>query len=153
MRAAPRCSGNHPEPARLHSSGGVIVSGRDEDLRVALMRSRYGTWVLPKGGLEPGEDPGQAARREVREEIGLEGLVEIASLGATEHCFERERRHYAKQVDWFLFEAEAGAKLRPCPAEGALDCGWFGPRQALSMLSHADQRQMLRRALGLLRGR
>jgi diadenosine hexaphosphate hydrolase (ATP-forming) len=117
------------------------------------MRSRYGTWVFPKGGIEPGEDPAEAARREVGEEIGLAALDEIGALGSTEHSFEREGRRYAKRVDWFLLRAENCVDLRPCPAEGSLDCGWFGPRQALSMLSHSDQRRLLRRALSLLTGR
>ncbi len=151
MKKDLRRSREEPEPERLRSSGGVVVRGRGKDLQVALMRSRYGTWVFPKGGLEAREDPREAARREVREEIGLADLAEVAALGSTEHCFEREGRHHAKHVDWFLFEAEAGAKLFPCSAEGSLDCGWFRPKQALSMLSHGDQRRLLRRALSLLR--
>ncbi len=151
MKSDLRRSGEEPEPARLRSSGGVVVRGRGKDLRVALMRSGYGTWVFPKGGLERGEDPREAARREIREEIGLADLAEVAALGSTEHGFERGGRHYAKHVDWFLFEAEASAKLCPCSAENSVDCGWFRPEQALAMLSHGDQRRLLRRALSLLR--
>lgn len=146
-------AGGGQEATGLRSSGAVVVRGHGETLQVALMRSRYGTWVFPKGGVEAGEDAGEAARREVGEEIGLVDLNEIGALGSTEHCFEREGRRYAKHVDWFLLRAGDCADLRPCAAEGSLDCGWFGPRQALSMLSHSDQRRLLRRALSLLAGR
>ncbi len=145
--------GGGQDATRLRSSGAVVVRVQGEALQVALMRSSYGTWVFPKGGVEAGEDPGEAARREVGEEIGLADLDEIGALGSTEHCFEREGRCYAKHVDWFLLRAGDCADLRPCPAEGSLDCGWFDPRQALSMLSHPDQRRLLRRALSLLAGR
>lgn len=45
----------------------------DDDDRVLLARWTEGrriAWTMPGGGLEPGEDPEDAARREVREETG-----------------------------------------------------------------------------------
>src|SRR5690606_40633776 len=45
----------------------------DDDDRVLLARWTEGrriAWTMPGGGLEAGEDPEDAARREVREETG-----------------------------------------------------------------------------------
>jgi 8-oxo-dGTP pyrophosphatase MutT (NUDIX family) len=132
----------------LHSAGGVVVRGEGRSARVAVMRSVYGTWVFPKGGVRLEEEPEDAARREVAEEIGLRDLRLVGPVGRTEHEFEKEASRFHKRVDWFLFRAPQGAGLRPDASEGALDCGWFSPRQALSLLSHADQKRLLRKALG-----
>jgi len=61
------------------SAGGVVVAEHDGRLEVALAsrRTRSGelAWGLPKGLVEPGEEPEAAAVREVREETGLEATI------------------------------------------------------------------------------
>ena len=49
---------------------------RDADGRIALVRNEWSDgWILPGGGVERGERPADAARREVREETGLDATV------------------------------------------------------------------------------
>jgi len=140
-------AGSAPEVAALRSAGGVVVSGEEDDLRVAVMRSTYGTWVLPKGRIEQGETSEEAARREIGEEIGLLQIEAVAHLGWTEHRFERDGVRFRKRVDWFLFTAPKGSPVSPQLEQNVLDCGWFRPKQVLSMLSHPNQRRIVRRAL------
>lgn len=61
----------------------VIVTNLGGD--VLLLKHSYGpaVWSLPGGGLGKGEDPADAARREVREELGVE-LVRIEPVGILE---------------------------------------------------------------------
>lgn len=61
----------------------VIVTNLGGD--VLLLRHSYGpaVWAIPGGGLARGEDPLEAARREVREELGVE-LARIEPIGTLE---------------------------------------------------------------------
>ena len=153
MRDEPHTQDETDRPVeRQRSAGGVVVQRRgDEGLRIAVMRSRYGTWVFPKGHIEGQEVPEQTALREVAEEIGLTELAVHGPLGSTEHEFEQGGRRFRKRVDWFLLEAPVGAQPRPDPDEGALDVRWFDAEKALSLLSHSDQRRVLRRAVARTR--
>jgi bis(5'-nucleosidyl)-tetraphosphatase len=51
----------------------VVVRRVDDGWRVLLLRV-YNYWDCPKGVVEPGEDPFATARREVREETGIDDL-------------------------------------------------------------------------------
>src|SRR5271169_4372768 len=62
-----------PYPYRL-SAGVVVVHGVQEQAQVLLLRA-YKNWDFPKGMVEPGEAPLDAALREVREETTLENLA------------------------------------------------------------------------------
>lgn len=56
------------------SCGVVVVRRSDDGWKTILLRA-FHNWDFPKGIREPGEDPLQAALREVREETGLHDLV------------------------------------------------------------------------------
>jgi 8-oxo-dGTP diphosphatase len=70
--AAPR---DRRERAFL-TADAVVLAGDPDDPRVLLVRRAHppfaGRWALPGGHVEPGEEPGDASRRELREETGLD---------------------------------------------------------------------------------
>ncbi len=53
----------------------VITDADDRVLLAHWIDGRRAAWTLPGGGLEPGEDPAHAVRREVREETGFRVVV------------------------------------------------------------------------------
>lgn len=55
------------------SAGVVVVRPEQGDWRFLLLRA-WRNWDFPKGAVEPGETPLQAARRETAEETGIEDL-------------------------------------------------------------------------------
>jgi bis(5'-nucleosidyl)-tetraphosphatase len=66
----PRVARSSP---RTLSAGAVVVRETQEGWRVLLLRV-YNYWDCPKGLVEPDEDPLETARREVREETGIDDL-------------------------------------------------------------------------------
>lgn len=54
----------------------VITDGDARVLLAHWVEGRRAAWTLPGGGLEPGEDPERAARREVREETGYRVVID-----------------------------------------------------------------------------
>jgi len=70
-------------------SAGVLLHRRTPALEVLLVhpggpywqRKDRGAWQIPKGEIEPGEDPETAARRETEEELGVALAGALRPLG------------------------------------------------------------------------
>jgi 8-oxo-dGTP pyrophosphatase MutT (NUDIX family) len=78
---------------------------------VALIELKDGTVLaLPKGHIEPGEGPADAALRETREETGLLGEL-IEPLGEISYWFwsRASRSRVRKRVEFFLLLYRAGS--------------------------------------------
>jgi len=63
-------------------------------------RKDVGAWSIPKGEIDPGEDPVAAARREFREEIGLEVTGPVAPLGHQKQGSGKLVRIWASEGDF-----------------------------------------------------
>jgi mutator protein MutT len=87
------------------SYGGVVVRG-DEVLVITPTGRRV--TGLPKGGMEAGETPEQAAAREVREETGVVAAVR-EPLGDVRYTYRRGGRRVRKTVHFFLCEYVEGS--------------------------------------------
>lgn len=84
----------------------VIITNLAGD--VLLLRHSYGpdVWALPGGGLKAGEDPLEAARREVHEELGV-ALPQIGQFATLEEVLSGSK-HTAH-----LFAATCDQRPRP----------------------------------------
>ena len=73
--------------AQLHRQAAVIPYRiRKERVEVALVTTSRGRgWIVPKGSVDDGEQPRQAAIREAEEEAGLRGVVARKPVGRYLH--------------------------------------------------------------------
>jgi 8-oxo-dGTP pyrophosphatase MutT (NUDIX family) len=138
--------------AELEVSAGGIVYRRTgvEPARFLLIRDSYDNWGFPKGHLEDGESPAEAARRETGEETGLDRLVLQGPIRVIDWHFRFRGRHIHKYCHFFLFESPNG---EPCPQvdEGITDCQWRSLDEALDLLSYDNARGVLKRAGEMVR--
>jgi 8-oxo-dGTP pyrophosphatase MutT (NUDIX family) len=121
-----------------------------EPARFLLIRDSYDNWGFPKGHLEDGESPADAARRETGEETGLGSLVLQGPIRVIDWHFRFRGRHIHKYCHFFLFESPNG---EPCPQldEGITDCQWRNLDEALDLLSYDNARGVLKRAGEMVR--
>ncbi len=107
-------------------------------------------WQLPKGHLEPGELPAQAAVREVREETGVTGTI-VEPLAGVDYTFlERGVHRIRKHVDYFLLAYESGSEANFEPREVVV-ARWFPWLEAIAKLSHANDRKVAEQAWRIVR--
>jgi 8-oxo-dGTP pyrophosphatase MutT (NUDIX family) len=128
-----------------HSAGGLVVRG-PLILLISTLEGRR--WQLPKGHLEAGETPEQAAVREVREETGVTGGIR-APLATVDYWFvERDRRRIHKQVDYFLLDYVGGdnADYDRGEVSGA---EWLDWDEGLRRLTFENEREVVRQARAL----
>jgi 8-oxo-dGTP diphosphatase len=121
---------------RFTVTAGAVIFNDQKQVLLLKHRFRAGSgWGLPGGFLERGEQPIDALRRELREEIGLE--VEDVELFAT-RAFEKP-----KQVE-VLFRARANANVKPLTME-VEHAEWFSIDSLPEGLPR-DQRRYVERA-------
>ncbi len=136
----------------LEVSAGGIVFRRLPELgpHFLLIRDSYDNWGFPKGHLEDGESPADAALRETAEETGLIGLVLRGPIRVIDWHFRFRGRHIHKYCHFFLFESPEG-EARPQADEGITDCQWRSLEEALETLSYDNARGVLKRAGEMVR--
>jgi 8-oxo-dGTP pyrophosphatase MutT (NUDIX family) len=92
--------------AKRRSAGGVLF---DKEGNVVLVQEIDGSWSLPKGGIDEGESPLDAAIREIKEETGIRSIAPLKSLG---RYYRPTRKGKKRLVFMYLFMVE-NQKLQP----------------------------------------
>jgi len=150
---ARRGSANWPVSEEV-SAGGLVVDAIDGVAQAAVIarRNRNGRleWCLPKGHLESGETPAQAAVREIREETGIQGQV-LRHLGTIDYWFAGEQTRVHKVVHHYLLSAVEGTlTAQNDPDAEAVAAEWVPLDQLRGRLAYPNERRLVQVASTLL---
>ncbi|MEJ0014270.1 MAG: NUDIX hydrolase [Actinomycetota bacterium] len=131
------------------SAGGLVI---DESGTKGLLIGRRDLkdvsrerllWSLPKGHIEVGETPEQAAIREVAEETGIQSEIS-RELGIIDFWFMAGGKRIHKTVHHYLFR-EVGGILAPQISE-VDDVGWFPLSEIISLLAYPDEKKLIEKS-------
>jgi 8-oxo-dGTP pyrophosphatase MutT (NUDIX family) len=123
-----------------YSAGGIILNGGGQ---ILLINEGGDFWGLSKGRQEAGESLLEAARREIKEEAGLDNLKLLDELGTYErhpHNAGYPDTSELKHITIYAFLTEQTSV--PKNIEGN-EIGWFGLTEAIDKLSSAQDRRFL----------
>lgn len=129
------------------SAGGVVW----RQGLVLVLRNFRGEYIFPKGHIEAGETPPEAALREVAEESGLSATI-ISPLPDTTYSYQRVHGGtQEKRVIWFNMEA-----ISDQIAVDGVEIRWgafMPPFEAQRRLTHALDRQLLDKSTTVMQKR
>lgn len=131
------------------SAGGVVVRRSPDGLRYLLIRDGHRNWGFPKGHLHTGEEPEDAARREIAEETGIADLALHDALGRIDWYFRFRGSLIHKFCHFFLFSSDVGDPT-PQGEEGISACVWLSFDDARARLTHDNARRVLEAARVLI---
>jgi ADP-ribose pyrophosphatase YjhB (NUDIX family) len=103
-------------------------------------------WSLPKGHIEEGETPEQAAIREVAEETGITSSI-TKSLGVIDFWFMAGGKRIHKTVHHFMF-LEVGGTLLAQESE-VDEVSWFPLSEIVDRLAYPDEKKLIARSAEL----
>jgi len=135
---------------REFSAGGVLVrtvAGRPHLAAIRPEGKRPGTWVLPKGNIDPGESPAETALREVREETGVEGRL-VEKLGDLKYVYTWHGERIFKVVSFFLLRAGRGriGAIDEAMRVEVAEARWLPLDEAPQLLAYGGEREMAAKA-------
>ena len=139
-----------PRFPQEYSAGGVVVRGDDVLVIVPKRRAASGAKVLalPKGHVDGDETPEEAARREVREEGGVDAEL-LDDLGEVRYRYKRGGRLIDKHVRFFLFNYLSGS---PEDHDHEIsEARWMTLSEAARALTYSGEREMISEALSKTR--
>jgi 8-oxo-dGTP pyrophosphatase MutT (NUDIX family) len=120
------------------TAGGVIFRrAADGKLEILLIQDAKNRWTIPKGHVEPNEEPKATAEREIREETGLQEMKVHHWLGKVSFRYRRGQTLVLMTMHIYLVQAQGDTnKLEP--EDWLNDITWFPATIAIDKIAYDD---------------
>jgi 8-oxo-dGTP pyrophosphatase MutT (NUDIX family) len=127
------------EVVRETTSGGIVFRHNPKTKRVEilLIQDVKNRWTIPKGHVEPGEEHGATAEREIREETGLQDLEAICWLGKVNFRYRRGDTLVLMAMHIWLVEGQGDTESLD-PEDWLNDTKWFSAPEAVEKIAYDD---------------
>jgi 8-oxo-dGTP pyrophosphatase MutT (NUDIX family) len=121
------------------TAGGIVFrhNPRTEKLEVLLIQDAKNRWAIPKGHVEPNEEPKDTAVREIREETGLKDMKVYNWLGKVNFRYRRSHTLVLMTMHIYLVQAQ-GNTDRLHPEDWMNDIRWFSAIDAIDKVEYED---------------
>jgi 8-oxo-dGTP diphosphatase len=135
---------------REFSAGGVLVRSARGGHLLAAIRPQgrpAGVWALPKGNVDEGESPADAALREVWEETGVRGRL-VEKLGDVKYVYTWDEERVFKIVSFYLLRAGRGriGEIEERMRVEVAEARWLPLAEAPRLLAYRGEREMAAKA-------
>ena len=107
----------------IEAAGGIV---RKDDKILLIYRLKK--WDLPKGKLDKGETPSQAAVREVEEECNI-SVTLGDKIGSTWHTYTQNGKRILKKTHWYSMVCTDDTHMAPQLEEDIEDIRWMDTRE------------------------
>jgi ADP-ribose pyrophosphatase YjhB (NUDIX family) len=115
----------------IEAAGGIVRS----DYGYLIIR-RNGLWDIPKGKIDKGEAPEDAAVREIEEECGIESPKIEDSITETYHVYRNRNKAILKKTYWYFLSYHGPEHLTPQKNEGITDAVWMSQQQMFAIIGN-----------------
>ena len=129
---------------REFSAGGVVFRQEPEGFLWLVVRPKGSDqWRLPKGWIEPKESSAEAAKREVKEEGGVEAEI-LAKIASSKYFFSQNKEKIFKTVVFYLLEYRQ--EVREGFGWETEEIAWLPYNEAREKLAFKNEKEVLAKA-------
>ena len=121
------------------TSGGIVFrrNAKTGQLELLLIQDAKNRWTIPKGHVEPGEEPKATAEREIQEETGLKEVKVLSWLGKVNFRYRRGHTLVLMTMHIYLVQAQ-GDTDAVTPEDWMNGIKWLPAHDAIDKIAYED---------------
>ncbi len=121
------------------TAGGIVFrrNAKSKQIEILLMLDAKNRWTIPKGHVEPKEEPRATAEREIREETGLQEMKVLNWLGKVNFRYRRNQTLVLMTMHIYLVEG-LGDTDKLNPEDWLNDIKWLPANRAIDAIEYED---------------